>query len=179
MGSFVFLRSYSLTGTFRPRTIKGNYRFPCFQSLNQKMDDQSSLGSGILARDPVNVQCPSPRSQADDVGPSLYSQTVDAAWYKDPAEGSSSDVNANYPVHFQKLLPHIPLTLGGPRQLFVLAPVLNRKISPYIIDASLTVPIPPQCRPDDIHPNQIFLRQRRTDFNLHLSPTLLFGPIGG
>ncbi|OWZ65994.1 hypothetical protein AYX15_02667 [Cryptococcus neoformans] len=54
------------------------------------MDDQSSLGSGILARDPVNVQCPSPRSQADDVGPSLYPQTVDAAWYKDPAEGSSS-----------------------------------------------------------------------------------------
>lgn len=90
MESFVFLRSYSLTGTFRPRTVEGNYRFPCFQSLNQKMDDQSSLGSGILARDPVNVQCPSPRSQADDVGPSLYPQTVDAAWYKDPAEGSSS-----------------------------------------------------------------------------------------
>ncbi|UOH81941.1 hypothetical protein LQV05_004622 [Cryptococcus neoformans] len=54
------------------------------------MDDQSSLESAILARDPVIVQCPSPRSQADDVGPSLYPQTVDAAGYKDPAEGSSS-----------------------------------------------------------------------------------------
>lgn len=54
------------------------------------MDNQSSLWSDTLARDPANVRCPSPRSQADDVGPSLYPQTVDAPWYKDPVEGSPS-----------------------------------------------------------------------------------------